>query len=181
MAFGLPDEVRALQARVRRFVDSELIPHEVHAEMNGGELPEGVAGRLERQAAGLGLRAMNIPKSLGGPGHSYLAQAIVSEQIGRVTNGLGWCVSTPARGIAEAATPHQLETWVKPVIRGERHECYAITEEKAGSDVDAIEGTARRDGETYVINAVKWHVTSYNHADHALVHHALQDVVSRKL
>jgi alkylation response protein AidB-like acyl-CoA dehydrogenase len=169
MAYGLPEEVRALQARVRHFVDTELIPHEVHAELHEGRLPEGVAERLEQRVHELGIRAMNIPESLGGAGLSYLAQVIVSEQIGRVTNGLGWCVTTPARGIAEAATPYQLETWVKPTIRGERHECYAITEEKAGSDVDAIEATASRQGDDYVIDAVKWHVTSYNHADHVLV------------
>src|SRR5439155_25369301 len=48
-----------------------------------------------------------------------------------------------------------------------REECYAITEEGAGSDVDAIGATARRDGEDYLLNGVKWHVTSYNSADFA--------------
>src|SRR5262249_8000248 len=56
---------------------------------------------------------------------------------------------------------------VRPAIRGEREECYAITEEGAGSDVAAIEATARRDGEGYLLNGVKWHVTSYNTADFA--------------
>ena len=50
-------------------------------------------------------------------------------------------------------------------MRGERHECYAITEEGAGSDVDAIVSTARRDGDEYVLNGTKMHVTSYNSAD----------------
>jgi alkylation response protein AidB-like acyl-CoA dehydrogenase len=64
------------------------------------------------------------------------------------------------------ATDHQLETWVKPSIRGERMECYAITEEGAGSDVGAIAATARRDGAEYVLDGEKWHVTSANLADH---------------
>jgi alkylation response protein AidB-like acyl-CoA dehydrogenase len=46
-------------------------------------------------------------------------------------------------------------------------ECYAITEEGAGSDVDAIASTARREGDEYVLNGVKWHVTSYNDASYA--------------
>ena len=50
------------------------------------------------------------------------------------------------------ATPEQIERYVRPTIRGERHECYAITEEDAGSDVDAIKATARRDGDEYVLN-----------------------------
>jgi alkylation response protein AidB-like acyl-CoA dehydrogenase len=65
-----------------------------------------------------------------------------------------------------AGSPHQMETWVMPNIRGERHECYAITEAEAGSDVDAIQATARREGDHYLLNGEKWHVTSANHADH---------------
>ena len=52
-----------------------------------------------------------------------------------------------------------------PAVRGERHECYAITEEGAGSDVDAIESTATRDGDEYILRGTKMHVTSYNTAD----------------
>jgi alkylation response protein AidB-like acyl-CoA dehydrogenase len=65
-----------------------------------------------------------------------------------------------------AGSPHQMETWVMPNIRGERHECYAITEAEAGSDVDAIQARARREGGDYLLNGEKWHVTSANHADH---------------
>jgi alkylation response protein AidB-like acyl-CoA dehydrogenase len=65
------------------------------------------------------------------------------------------------------ATAYQVEKFLKPAIRGDREECYAITEEGAGSDVDAITATVRRDGDEYVLNGVKWHVTSYNLADFA--------------
>src|SRR5205085_2886950 len=60
----------------------------------------------------------------------------------------------------------QIERWLKPAIRGERRECYAITEAGAGSDVDAITATARRDGDDYVLAGEKMHVTSFNNADH---------------
>jgi alkylation response protein AidB-like acyl-CoA dehydrogenase len=63
-------------------------------------------------------------------------------------------------------TSEQIERWLKPAIRGERSECYAITEAGAGSDVDAIEATARRDGDDYVLAGEKMHVTSFNRADH---------------
>ncbi|HCA52100.1 MAG TPA: butyryl-CoA dehydrogenase, partial [Mycobacterium sp.] len=42
-------------------------------------------------------------------------------------------------------------------------------EEFAGSDVSALETTAHRDGDDYIINGVKWHVTSYNLADYVFV------------
>src|SRR3546814_17460914 len=74
-----------------------------------------------------------------------------------------------------ACSPEQIETWVKPNIAGKRHECYAITEPGAGSDVDAIEATARRDSDSYVLNGEKWPVTSANHAAHFLFQAKLTD------
>ena len=76
---------------------------------------------------------------------------------------------TPPAWWAEVATELQRERWLLPAVRGERHECYAITEEFAGSDVDAISASAKRDGDEYVVNGVKWHVTSFNVADYCFV------------
>jgi acyl-CoA dehydrogenase len=162
--FPMSDDDREIQARARRFVDEELIPHEVEAEMNHGEIAPELREKHHRMAIDLGLYAMNMPKELGGTGLTTFQQTLVSEQIGRVTNGLGWCVHTPPAWAPAVVSEHQMRTWIEPDIRGEIHECYAITEEGAGSDVDAIAATARRDGDDYVLNGVKMHVTSYNHA-----------------
>ena len=166
---AMSDEDREIQERARAFVDDELIPHEVEAEMNGGEISEDLREKHHRLAIELGLYAMNMPKELGGTGMTMLQQVLVSEQIGRVTNALGWCVHTPPAWAPEVVSKEQLERWIVPSIRGDRHECYAITEAGAGSDVDAIETTARRDGEDYVIRGEKMHVTSYNTADFLFV------------
>ena len=162
----MSDADREIQERARRFVDDELIPHEVEAEMHGGRLPDDVREKHHRMAIDLGLWAMNMPKELGGGGLSMFQQVLVSEQIGRVTNALGWCVHTPAAWAPAVVSAEQLERWIVPTIRGDRHECYAITEEGAGSDVDAIEATARRDGDVYVLNGTKMHVTSFSSADY---------------
>src|SRR5262245_16557246 len=177
MPHPLPASARAWQARVRRFVDEDLIPFEVEAEMNGGLLPEEVRQRHRRGAKAIGLHALGIPKELGGQGLSALEQAVIAEPIGRVTNALGWCYSSTPPWMLEACAGNaqQMETWVLPNIRGERHECYAITEEHAGSDVDAIRATARRDGAHYVLNGEKWHVTSANHADHFIFQAKIAD------
>jgi len=160
----MSDEDREIQDRARAFVDDELIPWEEHAEMHDGQIPADVRQRHHERAIELGLFAMNMPKELGGTGMTMFQQALVSEQIGRVTNALGWCVHTPPAWAPAVVSPFQLERWIVPTIRGDVHECYAITEEGAGSDVDAIAATARRDGDDYVLNGTKMHVTSFNSA-----------------
>jgi acyl-CoA dehydrogenase len=164
-ALGLSAEDLEIQERARRFVDEELIPWEVHAEEHEGRIPDDARAKHHRLTKELGLFAMNMPKDLGGGGFTMLQQVLVSEQIGRVTNALGWCVHTPPAWAPAVCTDEQLERWILPAVRGERHECYAITEEGAGSDVDAIVSTARREGDEYVLNGTKMHVTSYNSAD----------------
>jgi alkylation response protein AidB-like acyl-CoA dehydrogenase len=177
MPHPLPASARAWQDKVRRFVDEDLIPFEVEAEMNGGVLPDGVRDRHRHRAREIGLHALAIPKQYGGQGLTALEQAVISEQVGRVTNALGWCYSSTPPWMLEACAgdAHQMQTWVLPNIGGERHECYAITEEHAGSDVSAIRATARRDGDSYLLDGEKWHVTSANHADHFIFQARLTD------
>ena len=165
--YGLTPDDLELQARARGFAD-DLIPHEQYAEEHDGELPEDVAHRLEARAAELGLTATNIATDLGGRGCSTLQQVLVQEQGGRVTNALAWCLTTPPGWWPAVANDHQRETYLLPTIAGRREECYAITEEYAGSDVSDLQATAARDGDDYVLNGVKWHVTSYNKADYVL-------------
>src|SRR6266566_1475347 len=162
--YPMADEDREIQARARGFVDRDLIPWEQHAEEHAGAIPDDVRRAHHDTAIELGLSAMNMPKELGGAGMTMLQQVLVSEQIGRVTNALGWCVYTPPAWAPDVVSDLQMERWILPTIRGEMHECYAITEEAAGSDVDAIAATATRDGDEYVLNGTKMHVTSFNRA-----------------
>ncbi len=164
--YGLSEDDLRIQARARTFAD-ELIPFEITAEMNGGELPKDVTAAHAARARELGLAATNMPEELGGGGCTSLQQVLVQEQVGRVTNALAWSATTPPSWLPAVATPYQLERFVRPTIAGQREECYAITEEGAGSDVDAIVATARRDGDGYLLNGEKWHVTSFNSADYA--------------
>ena len=155
---GFTDADLEIQARAREFVDS-VIPYEVEAEMNEGRLAPEVEAEHGRRAIALGLHATNMAKDVGGGGCTMLQQVLVQEQCGRATNALAWVMHTPPAWLAQVATSYQVERWVKPAVRGELHECYAITEEDAGSDVDALVGTARRDGDDYILDTVKWHVT----------------------
>jgi acyl-CoA dehydrogenase len=164
--YGLSAADLLIQDRARMLAD-ELIPFEVEAELNAGDLPKDVVAGHKARAIELGLYATNMPVELGGGGCTTLQQVLVQEQVGRVTNALAWVCATPPSWLAPVATPYQVEKFLLPTVRGDREECYAITEEGAGSDVDGIVATASRDGDDYLLTGEKWHVTSYNSADYA--------------
>jgi alkylation response protein AidB-like acyl-CoA dehydrogenase len=166
--YGLTAQDRRIQDTARAFVDS-VIPLEVEAELAGGVLPKEVTAEHQARAIELGLYGTNMPTSVGGPGCTALQQVLVQEQTGRATNGLAWVMHTPPQWWVDVATDHQRAKWLLPAVRGEKHEAYAITEEFAGSDVSALETTARREGDEYVVHGVKWHVTSYNLAEYLFV------------
>ena len=165
--YGLTPDDLELQARARGFAD-ELIPHEEYAEAHDGELPDEVAHRLEARArVELGLTATNMPDRGRRPRlHARSSRSWSrSRAAGSPTRSPGAWPRRPAWWPA-VANDHQRETWLLPTVRGRREECYAITEEYAGSDVSDLQATARRDGDEYVLNGVKWHVTSFNKADY---------------
>jgi acyl-CoA dehydrogenase len=161
--YALTPEDLELQQRARLFAD-ELIPFEATAEENDGRLPDEVEKAHHERAIALGLYATNMPTAVGGQGSTTLQQVLVQEQAGRVTNALGWCMATPPAWWPAVANELQRTRWLLPTVRGEMQECYAITEEAAGSDLTDLRATARRDGDDYVLDGVKWHVTSFNEA-----------------
>lgn len=79
MSLVLPDEARGWQRRVREFVDGELLPWEVHAEMHAGELPVDIAARHREAARALGLHAIDTPRRHGGLELPTLTQAVIWE------------------------------------------------------------------------------------------------------
>ena len=154
--------------RARRFVDEELIPREVAAELAGGRLPasEIAAIRAATIAAGLngGLHAVEH----GGQGWSHLTWVLVEEQLGRATNGVSWWMPN-AYNVWSAASPEQIDHWLRPMLRGEAGDAYAVTEEHAGSDPSGIATTAEPVGDGWRIRGDKWFVTSGDVADVIIV------------
>jgi alkylation response protein AidB-like acyl-CoA dehydrogenase len=175
MSFQLPPEAAAWRDRARHFADQELRPFEIHAEMNEGRIPPEDRAAHERAAIAMGLPLMDVPESLGGLALPVLTQVAVTEQLGRITNALGWCYGEAQGWMFEACSEDQIARYVLPLTRGEAYFCYAISEENAGSDPSAIATTAERQGDHYLITGEKWHVTSYNHATTVIVQAKLED------
>jgi acyl-CoA dehydrogenase len=145
-------------ARARTFVEDVLMPLEEKAERAAGRLPDSDIARIRSAAIEAGLAGGLHAREHGGQGWSKLEWVLVEEQYGRVTNALTWHVPGAYNVLASGSDP-QIERYLKPALRGEIHDAYAVTEAGAGSDPSGIETTAvRRDG-GWVINGEKWFVT----------------------
>ena len=147
-----------LQERARRFVDELLIPNEELAEVNGGKIPDELRERIKRESIEAGLSAGLHAREHGGQGWTKTEWVLVEEQMGRSTNALSWHMPT-AYNVLANGTPEQIERYLKPALRGELHDAYAVTEAGAGSDPSMIQTTARRTDSGWVIDGEKWYVT----------------------
>ncbi len=168
MDFRLTTEDRELKDRAERFTEQHLIPLEDECEENDGLSEESWAAAREA-VLGFGFNAINHPAGDGGQGLDIFQQMLVEEGWGKATNALWdipWRPSIPLASATEA----QKEEYLRPACRGERRDAYAITESGAGSDPAMVETKATRDGDGWVLNGTKWHVTSGDVADFFLVH-----------
>ncbi len=144
--------------RARRFVEQELIPLEQRAEALGGVLPDGVVARIREESVAARLHGGLHAVEHGGQGWSKTEWFLVEEQYGRSTNALSWHIPT-AYNVLASGTPEQIDRWLRPALRGELHDAYAVTEAHAGSDPSRITTSARRTGDGWVIEGEKWFVT----------------------
>ncbi|MDH5621827.1 MAG: acyl-CoA/acyl-ACP dehydrogenase, partial [Gammaproteobacteria bacterium] len=165
MKIELSKDARHWQAIARRYADEYLLPHEVEAELNDGVLAPEITRRNKKRAIELGFSEIDAPKTYGGRELPMESQVAIWEQLGRTTNALSWCFSEPQQWMFDACNEDQIERYILPMMRGEKKDCYAITESGPGSDVAGLDATADRDGDDYVLNGEKWYVTSGNLAD----------------
>ncbi len=147
-----------LHARARRFVEDMLMPLEVQAEVAGGGLPAAEVQRIKAAAMAAELHGGLHAREHGGQGWSKLEWVLVEEQFGRSTNALSWYVPS-AYNVLASGSAEQVDRWLRPALRGELHDAYAVTEEHTGSDPSGIATTARRRKGGWVIDGEKWFVT----------------------
>jgi len=163
MDFTLTSEQRLIVETVRSFVEDELYPHEDEVERLD-EIPDGLASSIRGKALAAGLYAANMPAELGGGGLDALSMVLVERELGRASYGLQMLVERPSN-ILLACEGDQRERYLLPAIRGERHDCVAMTEPGAGSDVRSMTTRAVPDGGDYVINGTKHFISHADVAD----------------
>lgn len=167
MDFSLTQEQEMLVTSLRQFVEKELQPHEFAVD-RADDVPPDLADSIRRKSLELGFYAFNMPESAGGPGLDYVTQALVERELGRTSWALHVFVARPSK-ILMACKGDQIERYLKPAVRGERVDCFALTEPGAGSDAMGIRTRAVRDGDDYVINGSKHFISHADTADFVIL------------
>ncbi|OEU95950.1 acyl-CoA dehydrogenase family protein, partial [Streptomyces abyssalis] len=167
MDFRLTARQQELKGTARRLTDL-VMKYEEDCEENNG-LPPQAHDAIRVAVLDSGLQAVNMPAEWGGAGLSIFEQAVVQQELGRLTGALWDMVWRPANAL-RFCTPEQRERFLVPVIRGERRDCYAVTEPEAGSDPQNLSTTATRtSGGHWSLDGEKWFVTVGDHADFLIV------------
>ncbi len=167
MDFGLNDEQQSIVETVRRFVTNELYPHEDEVERLG-DVPAALVEAIRAKALKAGLYAANMPEKLGGGGLDAVAMTLVERELGKASYALQWLVARPSN-ILRACEGEQRERYLLPSIRGERHDCLAMSEPGAGSDLRSMTTRAVRDGDDYVIDGTKHFISNADLSDFVIV------------
>ena len=168
MNFGLTEEQQMIVEATRAFVENELYPHEAEVERTG-VLREELRKEIAAKAIAAGLYAANMPEDVGGAGLDTLTWLLYEKELGKANYALHWtCVSRPSN-ILLACEGDQRERYLFPCIRGERHDCQAMTEPGAGSDLRGMKATARAEGDDFILNGTKHFISHADVAHFAIV------------
>ena len=159
MQLELNDQQKMIQKMVREFAEKEVGP--IAAELDEtGEFP---TKTLEKMAK-LGLLGIFIPTEYGGAGLDAISYATVIEEISRkcastgvITSVHNSLVSYP---IMKYGTDEQKKKYLPILAKGEKIGAFAGTEPNAGSDLGAMQTTAKLKGNKYIINGDKTFITS---------------------
>ncbi len=169
--FEIPDEAKAVRAKVRTFVHDHCIP----ADEELGSRPfNDILAELRVKARAQGLWCPFIPVEYGGMGLGPLANALVQMELGESRLGaLAMNTQGPddatMLSILQLGTEYQKETFLPALLNGDKRICYSMTEKAAGADATGMQTTAVLDGDHYVLNGEKWFSSSASVADIAVV------------
>ncbi|MFN2388353.1 MAG: acyl-CoA dehydrogenase family protein [Actinomycetota bacterium] len=149
-----------LRASVRSFVEDELTPHAEEWE-RAHDFPDRVFARLGE----LGFLGVAYPAEYGGGGGDYLCNIVLAEELTRCRSGgvaMAVAVQTDMAvpPILKFGTEEQKKRHLVPALRGEKIFCLGISEPDAGSDVAAIQTSARKIEGGWVVNGRKTFITN---------------------
>src|ERR1700692_1927670 len=154
------EEHELLRAQIRRFVDQEIKPRALQWEQDG-MVPREVLRRMGE----LGFLGIRYGAEYGGSDMDTLATVVLAEELGRSTfSGVAITVlvhtDMASVHLYNAGSQELKDRFMPDVVAGKKIVAVGVTEPGAGSDVKGIRTTARRDGDSYVLNGAKMLITN---------------------
>jgi len=156
------EEHRAFRESVRRFIAREFSPRIAEFEE---------AGRVKRdfwkKAGDAGLLCPTLPEAYGGPGLDFTFNAILNEEFtyAMMADSLTLQSDITMPYLLRYGSEELKQKWLPGLFRGSTVAAIAMTEPGAGSDLQGVRTTARREGDEYVINGSKTYITNGQNAD----------------
>jgi len=148
-----------IRRTARKFAEAKLAPAAVEMDRTG-LFPWDIAEEM----ADLNYFGLEIPAQYGGAELDTVSGAIVIEEISRVNAAMGLCVSVhnsvSAYPTYQFGSKSQHENFLVPLASGRKIGTFCLTEPNAGSDASALETTAIRQGDDYILNGNKVFVTN---------------------
>ncbi len=163
----LTEEHELFRKAVRSFVEQYLEPVAMEIEKT-----DRIPDELFEKAKELGFFGVGIPEEYGGQGGGHVMEAILMEELSRVSPAFGTAVAVRAlftTPILLFGTEEQKKKYVTPVARGEKFAAHANTEPCCGSDVAGIQTRAKKVNDHYVITGRKIFITGSDKADYFVV------------
>lgn len=168
MDFSYSEEQELLRKTVRQFVDKEIMPY-----IREWDEKQFFEAKILKQLADLGLMGVCIPEEYGGSGMDYNSLAIVCEELERGDTAFRTAVSVHtglnSMTLMQWGNEQQKQKYLVPQAKGEKVGAFGLTEPNAGSDVAAMQTTAAKQGEHYVLNGSKTWISLCDVADYFLV------------
>jgi alkylation response protein AidB-like acyl-CoA dehydrogenase len=163
----LSEELESYRATVRRRAEARLAP---------------LAGSLDRvqrfspdvwtELRDMEVMGLPFPSSVGGGDGSFLAFAVATEELARVSAGAALYPGTTvqvATALLTHGTPDQVARWVPRLVAGEAPAAWAFTEPQTGSDPRQLATTAAPKGDRWVLSGQKLFISFAAQAEVALV------------
>jgi glutaryl-CoA dehydrogenase (non-decarboxylating) len=168
LGFDLAEDHQSVEKLVREFVAKEVAPH--IAENDAKHFFD---RSILSKMADLGLLGICIPAEFGGAGFDYISLGIASEELeyGDTSLRVIMSVHVGLNGLTLLSwgTDDQKTRYLIPQCKGQKIATFGMTEPDAGSDVVAIQSTARREGSDYILNGEKTWISLADVADNFLV------------
>ncbi len=167
MDFELTEEQRMIQRMVRDFAQKEIAP-----VIKEYDRQQQMAPFVLKRMGELGILGLCLPVRYGGQGMDYIALGLACEELEAVDSTLRVVMSVHvglnSLALFQWATEEQKQRFLTPQAKGEKIACFGLTEPGVGSDVAGMNSTARRDGDSYVLNGEKMWISLATKAHHVL-------------